>query len=399
LIINDLSSSVDSISEAAKAAFKESEWTKKDLPILIEALQKKYADDTLEYNSVRLNLLNQVTDFKDVATLDALEKLVKTTEKDTFIRDAVLCAFLDLDTLNSANRFFDIVKSLNQDDLSSFYCLNRFMTDSVERAKAYYDKLLSLSKEPFQNVQIVRLTATLADLDTLHLMADVFKKRTPQYLDAANALMLRNTEFLQRDTIADDETEAYSLLYNYVRLFRNTQNTPEINQFLNKMGKTKQPDLLLTTIQALAKNKQPISNSQWQTIFKDKLNWFSLIVGLENDSTLSVVPLQYMGQKDIVEGVILTYLDEDYGKPKTFNFIETQKYKGELVYIYKCEMDYEEGENNYLIALCSQPIDKAKYNLSPELFLVSDPLKDAKTYKKVVAEMLKNYEKNNAVNQ
>jgi hypothetical protein len=152
-------------------------------------------------------------------------------------------------------------------------------------------------------------------------------------------------------------------------------------------------------IQALAKNKQPIANSQWQTVFKDKLNWFSLIVGLENDSTLSAVPPQYMGQKDIAEGVILTYLDEDYGKPKTFNFIETQKYKGELVYVYKCEMNYEEGENNYLIALCSQPIDKAKYNLSPELFLVSDPLKDAKTYKKVVAEMLKNYEKNKVGNQ
>jgi uncharacterized protein YbaP (TraB family) len=248
LIINDLASPVDSIAEAAKTAFKESEWTKKDLPIMIEALQKKYADDTLEYNSVRLNLLNQVTDFKDVATLDALEKLVKTTEKDTFIRDAVLCAFLDLDTLNSANRFFDIVKSLNQDDLSGFYCLNRFVTDSIERAKAHYDKLLSLSQEPFQNVQIVRLTATLAEVDTLHLMADVFKNRTPQYLDAANALMLKNAEFLQRDTIADDETDAYSLLYNYVRLFRNSPNSPEINQFLNKMGKTKQPDLLLTTI-------------------------------------------------------------------------------------------------------------------------------------------------------
>jgi uncharacterized protein YbaP (TraB family) len=394
LIINDLAASEDSICKAAKIAFKDSDWEKNDLPILIEALQKKYADDTLEYNSVRLNLLGQITVFKDVSTLNALEKLVKTTQQDTFIRNAVLCAFLDLDTLNSANRFFDIVKSLNQEDLSEFYCLNRFMTDSIERAKLYYAPFLSLSKEPFKSKDVIRISASLAAADTLHLTADIFKKWTPQYLDAANELMQHNTDFLERDTLGENDGDVYSLLYSYVRLFKNSPNSPEINHFLNKIAQTRQPDLLNICIQTLVKHKQPITNIQWQSLFKDKSNWFFLVSGLEEDSLLSAVPPQYLGQKDIVEGIILNYLEEDYGKPQAFNFIETQKYKGELLYVYKCKMDYGEEENNYLIVLCAQPINKVKFNLSPQLLLISEDLKDVKNYKKVVSDLLKNYEKN-----
>jgi uncharacterized protein YbaP (TraB family) len=398
LIINDLASPTDSIFQNAKVAFKETEWAKNDAPILLEALQKKYPDDSLEYNGLRVSMLNQLTDFKDVATLDVLEKLVRSTEKDTFIRDAALCAFLELDTLNSANRFFDIVKSLNQVDLSNFYCLNRFMTDSIERAKTYYDKLLLLSKEPFQNRDLVRISASLAKADTLRLMADVFKKYTPQYLDAANDCMRKNSDFLQRDTIAEADNDGYTLLYNYVELFKNTQNTSEINQFLNKIATTRQTDLLSRCIQALVKNKQPITTNQWQTIFKDRLNWFYLLSNLESDSLLSAVPPQYLGQKDIVEGAILNYLSEDYGTPKAFNFVETQKYKGELVYVYKCKMDYGEDEkNNALIVLCAQPMDKTKFNLSPQLLMVSEALEDVKGYKKIVVELLKDYEKNAAL--
>ena len=47
----------------------------------------------------------------------------------------------------------------------------------------------------------------------------------------------------------------------------------------------------------------------------------------------------------------------------------------------------------YIIAICTQPMDKTKYALEPTVQLISDTLKDVKEYKKVVAEMLKQFEK------
>ncbi len=107
-----------------------------------------------------------------------------------------------------------------------------------------------------------------------------------------------------------------------------------------------------------------------------------------------VVPPQYLNQKDIAEGIILSYMDEDYGQPKEFTLIESRKYKGEVLYIYKCLMDFGDEENNYFIAICSQPSDKTKYTLEPTVQLMSKALKDVENYKKVLEDLLKNYEKN-----
>ena len=56
-------------------------------------------------------------------------------------------------------------------------------------------------------------------------------------------------------------------------------------------------------------------------------------------------------------------------------------------------MDFGDEENNHFITICSQPADKTKYTLEPTVQLLSEPLKDVKNYKKVVEELLKNFEK------
>jgi uncharacterized protein YbaP (TraB family) len=393
LIISDLASESDSIRDDAKKALRETVWLKEDLSILIDALQKNYTDDTLKYNSTRLNLLNEITQFKDVSTLNVLEKLVKTTEKDSSLRQAILCAFLELDTLNSADRFFDVVKSMKTKDLDDYYCLNSFMTDSIARAKLYYDKLLSLSEKPFYDNNVISISASLATLDTLKLMRDIFTRYTPQYVAAANDLWTKNREIMALDTLSYEEGNDYYALNNYIDLFKDIPNTPEINQFLKKTLTANQKYTLSSAVHSLTKNGQSIENSIWAKLLKDKSNFYSLLNSLKYDSLLSVVPPQYLNQKDIAEGIILDYLSDEYGEPKEFNFIETQKYKGELLYVYKCKMDYGDEENNYLITLCSQPSDKTKYSLEASVFLISEAQKDAKGYKKVVSEMLKDYEK------
>jgi hypothetical protein len=86
-------------------------------------------------------------------------------------------------------------------------------------------------------------------------------------------------------------------------------------------------------------------------------------------------------------------LEDDYGEPKEMTLLGAQKYKGELLYIFKCTMDAYEEANKYLIAVCTQPLDKSKYNLSPSIELISDSMADTKNYKKIVEELLKDYEK------
>ena len=79
-----------------------------------------------------------------------------------------------------------------------------------------------------------------------------------------------------------------------------------------------------------------------------------------------IVPPQYLHQKTVTEGIILSYKDEDYGEPKEFNLMDTQNYNGELLYIYKCLMDFGDEENNHFIAIYSlpAPAHKTKYTQS-----------------------------------
>jgi uncharacterized protein YbaP (TraB family) len=393
LIIKDIASDNDSIKMVAKQVISQINWTKEDLPLLSEALLKQYPDDSLRYGSVRINLINQIKEIKTPATLALLEKMMVTTQKDTFVRNAVLCTFLDLDTLNAANRFFELAKSFGKFDFTRNYRLRLFMVDSIERAKLYFDKMMALSEKPFEEMGIISMTQYLAQKDTLNVLKDIFSKYTPQYLSTANALIQKNAAALKLDTVSEAHETDISLLYNYVSLFKNMPDTPEINTFLKKISTTNQLDILSKVMQAQIKNKQPIEDNQWKRLSKNKIEWYYFLSALHSDSLLGKVPPQYFNQKDIAETILRTYFMDDYGDPKEMTLIETQKYKGELLYIFKCKMDYEEDENPYYVAICAQPLDKTKILLDTESLFISDALKEVKNPKKIVDELLKNHEK------
>jgi uncharacterized protein YbaP (TraB family) len=398
LIINDLDSDIDSIQIEAKKALAQTDWVKADLPLLTKAIQKSYSDDTLKYGSVRIQLLNQILEFKDTSTFSLLDNLIQTTAKDSTLHKSILCALLTLDTLESSNKFFDIAQKMGKFEFDKFYCLSDFMTDSVARAQLYYDKMLALSDKPFEIDNVISISASLAAIDTLKLMRATFQKYTPQYLATANGLISRNDNLLRKDTVAKDEYPDYYLLENYIYLLGELQNTAEINQFLMKIQSSNQPYLLKATVESLLKNKQSVENSTWQKLSKDKLNWYHLLNNLKDDSLLNKVPPQYINAKDIAEGSLRSYLTDDYGELKEVTLLNTQKYKGELLYIFSCKMDFGDDENKYIIAVCGQPTDKTKYNLSPKIELISEAMPDTKSYKKVVEQLLKDYEKSKQEN-
>ncbi len=400
LIINDLASSIDSVREEANQALLATEWVKDDLNLLVQAVQRKYADDTLSEGGTRMNLLNEITKFKDASTLDLLEKLAKNTEKDTFLRNEILYHILNFDSLNSPNRFFEIAQSLNLPDLSEFYFLKNFLIDSIERAQLYYDKMLNLVKNPLQDEMIILTTSTLAENDTLGLMKETFARYTPQYLKAVQTLFEKYEPFLkiaqpkdQKEEVNEGDENSYAINY-YIQLFRAIPSTPEIIQFLKKILIVQDDYMLSEAIHSLTKNGETVDGKQWQRLLKDKANWYYLLQALKRDSLLSKVPPQYLIQKDITEGVILSYLnDEDYGESKEFVLLETQKYKGQILYVFKYKMEYGNDETKQCIAICAQPMDKSKYDLDPSLLLISDPLDETSSYKKVVEELLSDFEK------
>jgi hypothetical protein len=332
-----------------------------------------------------------ITTFKDAKILALIEKLAKDTEKDTSMNSEILCSLLNIDTLNATNRFFDLAKTSKPKYLKQFYCLVQFMTDSVERAKLYYDKMITLVEKPFEDYYVVSITNSLAQEDTAHVMKNIFDQYTPQYLAAANALFEKTKTILiatkspEKDSVNDD----FYAISSYIRLFKNLDNTPETNQFFKKLLVTQREYMFSNVIYYLLKNGETIDNALWQRLQKDKGILTYFLKDAEEGKLLAKVPPQYLNQKDIAEGNILNMLEEDYGKPDVFTFVETQKHKGEIVYVYKFSTKYEDEISQY-IAICSQPSDKSKYKLEPNILMVSDILTDGTPLKKVVENMLKN---------
>jgi uncharacterized protein YbaP (TraB family) len=390
LILTDIASKVDTIAEEAKTALVSTDWTRKDVPMLTQAVLKKYADDTLEEGSMRVILINKITKLKDEKTLPLLEKLVKDTEKDSVLNQEILDCFLEIDTLNSANRYFELMSIKKPKQLKGLFYLRRFMIDSTERAKLYYDKMIDLTEKPFDDEFIVYITNSLAESDTTQLMKNIFDRYTPQYLASANALFERNKNILtaikapEKDSVNED----FYALIAYIELFQSLPSTPQITQFFKNILPIQRLYSFSKALFYLLKNGQTIDNTMWQKLQKDKGILISLFIDLEESKLLGKVPPQYLNQKDIAEGHILYLLEDDYGKPNEFSFVETQKYKGELIYVYKFNTKYEDEISEY-IAICSQPTDKTKYQLEPNILMVSDVLTDKTPTKKVVENLLK----------
>ena len=395
LIFNDLASQNDSIRDDAKKVLSSIDWEKSDIPLFTHALVQNYKDDTLKYNSVRLNLLGAVKSIKDSVVLSTIEQIINTT-KDTVIKDKCICALLDLDTLGSANRFFELAKQYKR-SLKELYCLSSFMSDSIERAVTYYDQMLSIPEKPFEDDRVIYITWLLTNYDTSGLMNNIFKKYTPQYLATASSVFDKNSLF-KRDTVADGEYSLYSLISSYVKLCPLLENNTNTNNFLYKVTTTQQSEILCDALFSLVKNKQNIDNSLWERASKSKSYWYYLLSRLNNDTLLNSVPPQYYTQKEVAQGnIIYSNYDDDMSEPNETTFLETQKYKGEILYIFKLLYKYGDEEENY-IGINAQPSDKNKVDFSPKISLLSEPLENVKDYKKVVKQLLKNYEENKTEN-
>ncbi len=379
-LLNDLNSSDSATFTEASFAINSASFTKKDLPLLQQALLHRYQDSAYFYYTAKDRLMAKVVELDEGSTIKFVKEQygrLKGTKEE--IRTDLLSLLIDLNTKES----FDLFKQLALTDKPAkgdITDIGYSFTDSLELTRGLFPDLLPLSSDTsWANL----FTVALPDLlDSGYLKIEALKPFYPNFYNLAE----NKYKKLLRDSASDWDMVRLCNVLSYF-------STPDAYQILNKFSKSADLDIKMESMLALARNNQPTSASDWEILAAKNLYRIDLYNRLVKINKASLFPPKYKNQKSFAESELYSIASDD-DEPTSFQFVGERsfKFKGKMqkFLLFKAKFQYDDEVSELL--LVAGPYGKELLTQSPVATMASDEY-DPKKINEQVKDLLKWYEK------
>jgi hypothetical protein len=229
LITTDLLSADSTTYQYALGALSYYKFEKNELPYLLSAVTKDYADDTTGHGA-REALIKAITTLKDTGSIETLVKVYNTTSANNVKAD-ILNTIADIDRKKGYDIYLDLLtKQSTSLGKEASYRIFSPMYDSIEYVAANYNRILPLMKYPEYRRSVLSITGRLFDKDYkdkyLPLVKENFNEIT-RYADADLNSYLKDTS---------DNRWRYGI-YNYLQLMNHIKGQPLTEKFTTALIK------------------------------------------------------------------------------------------------------------------------------------------------------------------
>lgn len=352
---------------------------------------KEYAGDFISFinqfafnglsEAVKAQLLVSGGEIESSEIISPYKKMYKQYEDSSFLQ---LCLIKGLGIYKSKESYAAIKEMLTLDppltsDESAVLNVFDVFYDSLELSKNFYPDLLSLTRFPEYKRAVFKLLATLVDkkiiypaqyassLQNLIIESNYELKRFNSIQDESrNNKSYTKAEQIQQaiNNIKDDiesnlqNSHEQPDVFVFVTLLTPFYKTEGVKNFITKLSKTNDADLLVSVYVELLKNDIPINDSIWNH-FASKIETRAILYNkLKKLNQLTHFPKEFSDQQSLCESVIQNYLTKihnyygldkkDRGKPETLTFykaidVKNKQEKGKI-YIFQREETYNKEE-------------------------------------------------------
>lgn len=141
---DDLYSSNPEVRERARELLDKHKFSRNDLPLLYEAIQRSYRDDDARANSTRSALLTVLWTVNDRSTVNFIKKAYPTLPDNPDIRYSALRVLSVMNTADSLNLFLDLLVGTRPNLEHFYFSLFVPLYDHTRNAKVLFPRLLEL---------------------------------------------------------------------------------------------------------------------------------------------------------------------------------------------------------------------------------------------------------------
>jgi uncharacterized protein YbaP (TraB family) len=344
-LFSALQSNDSAISSKAKKILPKITFTKGDLPLLYNAVLKKYKNFENDYKALNEIIADEISKQEDSSTLNFVRKhyfLKSDTTEDIRMLQLQMLAKYKTETS------YSLLKELLLKELpvkGNIYNLIYPMEDTIGLMKEFFPEAAKLYGDSILGGAMMKLALTLIDSNIVD-KSIVLQNQQGIFLLAKQ----------QYDELINTKESAYPLFNADLIDFLERLNTVEANLWLNKFSSVPSLWVKNNAILALLKNNQPVSaigikklatDKEWRTAF-----WESL----KKINKQQFFPIEFYTQLKFSESYLYNYLIEEYEiGVNSMQFIKEKTAvingKKKVFYLYKVVSDDEEDATPRL-AIC-----------------------------------------------
>jgi uncharacterized protein YbaP (TraB family) len=337
LLLSDLQSTDSATRFESYEALATAPFSKKELPLLHEALLQSYERpyDFSDIAVVNSGIGEKIAKLNDTSSLVFIEEQYKKTGKE---KDAVKTAMLStLARMKTEPGFALLARlvTLSTPDHMPDYFYSYALKDSLELSLQIYPQLQSLAKHEYYS-------SVVADIGLELMKKELVKK---EFIAAAEKDFLQAAALMAEKLKSNDRPD--HLHYRLAELLASFNTTPSNNmlqQFLPAKDNSFREAVLLHLLQ----NKQAVPAWAFDSIAADRNLRMSLYHKLQEIKKANLFPKKYLTQGYFAEAA-MTIAAYDEEEPAAMDFVRLQKatFKGKSYNFYCYKIRYNSDDKSY----------------------------------------------------
>jgi len=331
-----------SVFESAKGALDYYAFSKDELPVWYRALQKNYADDTLD-NGVRSKIIKNLKKTNDDQTVKTLQTLFDKLNGKDELRSVVMTTIADIDKKNGYDIYLKLLTTTPL-KVKSTYEIFTPLSDSTEYTLANFKSLLPLMDNENYRKNILQLTSPMLYDSKKDTCFNLLKSNFNTLTKYANADL--NNYLANKDS---SYNKWASPIYRYLRLMTKIKGEPLTDSFTNKLIKLnpKGSEISEASITRI-KNGLPVSPIILNRLMDSISTRFEIMQALYEEKQFTKIPLKYKTPTEFAKLCLYQYAEDDDDHPDKLTLLGTVANNGSLYYTYKFSLPNREKTTSYL---------------------------------------------------
>jgi uncharacterized protein YbaP (TraB family) len=344
-LFSALQSNDSVISSNAKKVLPKISFTKSDLPLLYNAVLKKYKNFENDYRALNEIIADEISKLEDSSTLGFVRNHYFLKSDTT---DDIQMLQLQMLSKYKTDDSYRLLKELLLKELpvkGNVYNLVYPMEDTINLVKSFFPEAVKLYGDSILGGAMMKLALTLIDSNVID------KNIVLQNHQGVFSLAKK-----QYDELIKTKENAYPLFNTDLINFLGRLNTSDANLWLNKFSSLPNLWIKNNAIIALLKNNQPVSAIGLKKLASDKEWRTAFWESLKKINKQQLFPREFYTQLKFAESYLYNYLIDEYEiAVNSMQFIKEKTAvingKKKVFYLYKVVSDDEEDATPRL-AIC-----------------------------------------------
>jgi len=362
------------------------EFIEEDLPLMYEAINLDYPDDSLQ-SGARSQIIENIAYVDKASSIDKLKKLypqVNDIQKNTILGSLV--DFSDEDKARDA--VIELVLSNPPEELRYDWATFSYFSDSLDLGAQYFPQLLSLLEKEDYRDNILALAEELIQSDnTAHVSL------IENSFDALMKYAIDDFQKYKKENEVEENTYFYDpTMWDYFALMERVKGKKITNEYTNLVLNTKTTNEYQKAEAASIRliNGFKTDKKLLKSQIKSIKTRYTMIEAYQKIGRLKEVPKKYRTPEAIAKLKLSEYVSDDWRRPDEMQVLGTIPTDSAKLYVIKLTFKYD-GEIEHYLGLTGPFSASGEWDLDTLKAYASWEEEATENWQKAAKDMLEDF--------